>query len=439
MGAFDLFVILGAMRTGSNFLEESLNAAPGLTCHGEAFNPVFLAYPDRAELFGLTQSDRDADPLALLARLRDAPGLNGFRYFPDHDPRVLEPLLADPRCAKIVLGRNPLDSYLSLQIARETKQWRLKGADRKTARVRFDGADFLAYLEDHAAFHTHVARALQVTGQTAFPVSYDDLGDAAVLTGLLRFLGVGGEAAPTRRTVPQNPEPASEKVSNPAELARMVARLDAFRLGHLPSFEPDRGPGVRSFVTVAGARLIYMPIPGVEDRGLRAHLAGQGATESGLTQADLRVWMRDNPGFRSLTLIDHPLPRAWGAFARLMLDGDADPERRALVARLADMGGEDLAVETGRGAAFLRFLAFLRATLSGQTPLRPPPDWASQTSLLQARAAFLVPDRVLRRGEAPDEGASPPLPPEAQSDAAQALVRKAYARDFASFGFAVLP
>lgn len=312
MGAFDLFVILGAMRTGSNFLEESLNAAPGLTCHGEAFNPVFLAYPDRAELFGLTQSDRDADPLALLARLRDAPGLNGFRYFPDHDPRVLEPLLADPRCAKIVLGRNPLDSYLSLQIARETKQWRLKGADRKTARVRFDGADFLAYLEDHAAFHTHVARALQVTGQTAFPVSYDDLGDAAVLTGLLRFLGVGGEAAPTRRTVPQNPEPASEKVSNPAELARMVARLDAFRLGHLPSFEPDRGPGVRSFVTVAGARLIYMPIPGVEDRGLRAHLAGQGATESGLTQADLRVWMRDNPGFRSLTLIDHPLPRAWG-------------------------------------------------------------------------------------------------------------------------------
>jgi LPS sulfotransferase NodH len=42
---FRSFVILAAMRTGSNFLEESLNGVPGITCHGELFNPAFVGYP----------------------------------------------------------------------------------------------------------------------------------------------------------------------------------------------------------------------------------------------------------------------------------------------------------------------------------------------------------------------------------------------------------
>ncbi|MEL7089565.1 MAG: nodulation protein NodH, partial [Planctomycetota bacterium] len=55
MARFDYFVVFAEMRTGSNFLETNLNAFDGLACHGEAFNPHFLGYPDREQLLGLTQ------------------------------------------------------------------------------------------------------------------------------------------------------------------------------------------------------------------------------------------------------------------------------------------------------------------------------------------------------------------------------------------------
>ncbi len=110
MSHFDSFVIFAEMRTGSNLLEASLNALPGVACHGEAFNPVLIGYPNRTELLGVSMAARDADTSALLQRIGAAEGLNGFRYFHDHDPRVLETLLNDRRCAKIILTRNPIES-----------------------------------------------------------------------------------------------------------------------------------------------------------------------------------------------------------------------------------------------------------------------------------------------------------------------------------------
>ena len=69
---FDAFVVFAEMRTGSNFLEANLNAFDGLTCHGEAFNPHFIGYPNRDSLLGLTEAERNADPMALLARIRES-------------------------------------------------------------------------------------------------------------------------------------------------------------------------------------------------------------------------------------------------------------------------------------------------------------------------------------------------------------------------------
>ncbi|MEC7963185.1 MAG: nodulation protein NodH, partial [Pseudomonadota bacterium] len=99
---FDYFVVFAEMRTGSNFLEANLNAFPGLVCHGEAFNPHFIGYPNSTEILGVTQPMREEDPTRLLETIkRHSDGMGGFRYFHDHDPRVLDTLLADPRCAKI--------------------------------------------------------------------------------------------------------------------------------------------------------------------------------------------------------------------------------------------------------------------------------------------------------------------------------------------------
>ena len=75
------------------------------------------------------------------------------RQFPDHDPRVLEPILDDRSCAKIMLGRNPLESYLSLKIARQTGQWMLTSEKRrKEAQVPFDATEFASHLEELRTF-----------------------------------------------------------------------------------------------------------------------------------------------------------------------------------------------------------------------------------------------------------------------------------------------
>ena len=93
---FDSFVILAGMRTGSNFLEANLNAMAGVTCFGEVFNPAFIGKKDQLELLGISMTAREADPMALLRKLRDATqGLSGIRFFHDHDPRVLAAVLAD--------------------------------------------------------------------------------------------------------------------------------------------------------------------------------------------------------------------------------------------------------------------------------------------------------------------------------------------------------
>jgi len=68
MKPFDYFVVFAEMRTGSNFLEANLNALDGVTCHGEAFNPHFIGYPNRTELLGYTQQTREADPAGLIER-----------------------------------------------------------------------------------------------------------------------------------------------------------------------------------------------------------------------------------------------------------------------------------------------------------------------------------------------------------------------------------
>ena len=71
---FDTFIVIAAMRTGSNFLEASLNRVPNLACHGEAFNPHFVCFPNKDQMFGMDLAAREADPLELVARIRRSRG-----------------------------------------------------------------------------------------------------------------------------------------------------------------------------------------------------------------------------------------------------------------------------------------------------------------------------------------------------------------------------
>ena len=63
---FEYFVVFAEMRTGSNFLEASLNEFSDLHCYGEAYNPHFVGHHNKDALFGVDMAQREISPLSLI-------------------------------------------------------------------------------------------------------------------------------------------------------------------------------------------------------------------------------------------------------------------------------------------------------------------------------------------------------------------------------------
>lgn len=458
-GRFHSFVILGGMRTGSNFLEANLNAIPGLSSYGEVFNPHFIGQKDVTELFGITLAQREANPRPLLRKMRiETAGLAGFRFFHDHDPRVLDLVMEDPGCAKIILTRNPVDSYVSWKIALATGQWKLTDArGAKTATAHFDADEFRAHLAGVQDFHLRLLRALQTCGQTAFVLDYEDISSVEVLNGLAAFLGVEGRLKAVDDTLKkQNPGPVEGKLDNPQDLTAALARADLFGLARSPVFEPRRAAAIPTAVAASGAPLLFFPVRAAPDTAIRDWLSAFGELVDGFDHKSLRQWQRATPGHRAFTVVRHPLLRAHVAFREKIVSGQLADHRRSLIrgfgARLPDPG-QPFASPDAEREAFLVFLHYARAATSGQAGQRVDAHWASQTAVLQGFAGFHPLDLVVREDRLAqglaflaDEAGVPCPPPPPQDPAAAALAAihdprleaaaaEAYARDYAGFGF----
>ena len=466
---FDYFVILAGMRTGSNFLEANLNEYPGLHCHGELYNPHFIGHIETTQLFGVTLAMREAQPMKLIRMMRSAAdGLSGFRLFQDHDPRVLAACLGDRRCAKIVLSRNPVDSYVSLKIANATGQWRLGEAKHaKTASVTFDSGEFIEYAIANRDYLEGIVQALQLSGQGAFFISYDDVADPAVMNGLAKFLGVTAERANTSTfTKKQNPGDLVDKVTNPGEMLAALTTLDPHDLHRYPIFEPKRGPIVPQYVASAKSPLMYLPIRGGPTAAVLDWMARlDGATDTDLkrdfTQKSLRQWLRKSAGHRIFTVLRHPVPRLYDAFCRHFLT--PGPEHfseimQALVSVYEMPFPDDPADPAydldAHRSLFVQFAEFAGASIQGQTSQRVDGAWASQASILQGIATMIQPDAILREDDlsrdlpllagqvgAPAPDWMPETPDwrfpieDVYDDSVEQAVRRAYQRDYMQFGF----
>lgn len=460
---FDYFVIFAEMRTGSNLLEATLGQADGITCHGEIFNPDHLGSPKTLDVLGMTMADRIADPGAMLSRVRAAPGLTGFRFFFDHEPRVLTAILDDPRCAKIVLTRNPVDCYISLKIAYNTKRWQLTDVRDKIAwKPPFKPAEFEAFLSERQDFQLRLLNALQISGQTAFYLDYEDSLRVDVVNGLLQFLGSDARVSQiSDALVRQNPEEMADKVRNFPEMEQALARIDWANLARTPAFEPRRGPGVARAVAAAGAPLIHFPLPPYEDPHIRDWLAGlgTGGLEEDFTQKSLRQWKRKNTGHRSFAVLRHPLARAYAGFAAVMMRPGYDQIRQRLRDHYAVPIPAEDAIAAMRPAewraAFSTYLGFVKLNLAGQTGLRQDAVWGTQSSLVSGLSGLASPDLLCREerlsedlaflaaatdikappvADAPDTEAPVPLATIHDREL-DALARDVYRRDYMAFGF----
>jgi LPS sulfotransferase NodH len=467
---FKSFVVFAEMRTGSNFLEANLNSFDGVACHGEAFNPYFLGYPNNDPILGVDLALRDKNPGQLLAAIRDdATQLNGFRYFHDHDPRVFEEIMADVSCAKIILTRNPVESYVSWKIAQATGQWKLTDMKaHKTAQAEFDGPEFAAHLEALQAFQVTLLNRLQIAGQTAFYVAYEDLQSVEVMNGLAAYLGIEARLDVLDKSLKkQNPSPISAKVRNYDQMLRALSQLDRFDLTRTPNFEPRRGPNVPSYVAAAETALLYLPLRSGPQENVLSWLAAlDGVDESDLlgkmSQKDLRQWKRRHPGHRSFTILRHPVQRAHDAFCRHILTtgkGSYTQLRNTMMRRYSmplpvDGPDERYDLATHR-TAFAAFLTFLKGNLSGQTAIRVDASWCTQAQAISGFGELCLPDRIIRESDLEAELSDlaravgkTGLPAFKAADVDQpfalvdiydegieALAGDAYQRDYMTFGF----
>jgi LPS sulfotransferase NodH len=461
MTAFRSFVIFGEMRTGSNFLEMNLNRLSGFHCYGEAFNPYLLGNHTNNTLCGFTAKQRDENPLGLLAAMRaQTDGLAGFRYFHNHDPRVLDAVLNDPACAKIILTRNPVESYISWKIAKETDQWRLMNTRKHTTmQPVFSESEFLNHLQSIQNFQILLLRRLQTSGQTAFYLDYEDIMDLDVLNGLAQFLGLKDRLKSIDSTLKkQNPEAIEDKVANPADMAAALARLDRFNLTRTPNFEPRRNAGVPHYVGLDQPALLFMPVAGAPHQQVAAWMQSLGRVTTKYERKTLRQWKEARPNLRSFTVLRHPLARAHAMFCAF-LSSPMQPELRPYLAKFHYLPlppqGMPFQSDADFRAAFLTFLGFLRRNLAAQTGLKVISEFASQSAILQGFAAVAMPDMILRENQLPRDltrlaqdlglpapilGPEPPMGPysglaDIYGPDLELAARAAYDKDYTAFGF----
>ncbi len=459
---FHSFVIFAEMRTGSNFLESNLNAIPGLTCHGEAFNPYFIGGEGKNELLGCTLQDRNADPARMLRVMRDkTEGLAGFRYFHDHDPRVFDLVVDDPCVAKVILTRNQLESYISWKIAKESDQWWLANTKHlKTVRPKFDLDEFRARIDVLQGFQKGLVARLQVSGQAAYYIDYEDVLDLKVINGLAAFLGVEGRLEDlVFRFKKQNPEPLADKVSNPAEMERGLARLDWFNLTHTPNFEPRRSAAIGSYVASTAVGLLFQPIKSGPEQRIRKWLQAYGGLQTSFDRQSLRKWRVEHPGQRSFAVLRHPLARAHAAYCDF-LEREWMPELRPYLKRvhkfdLPPKAQKGFATEAEHRAGLMVFLELIKHIQAGRTELRMPAQFATQLTTVSGFAQVQAPDFLLREDRLERDLAyvcdhvgidMKPLPPNAETSPyplasmygtdLEKAARDAYGKDYAAYGFA---
>ena len=396
--------------------------------------------------------------------------MGGVRYFHDHDPRVFDLALEDPRCAKVILTRNPLDSYVSWKIAKATGQLKLTNVKRlNEALEQFDGVEFAQHVEALQDFQITLLNRLQKSGQTGFYLAYEDLQNLEVMNGLARWLGVDSQLEALDDSLKrQNPAPAVSKVENPGVMAEALAEMDRFNLSRTPNFEPRRGPSVPGYVAGVVTPLLYLPIRGGPETEVTAWMAGlDNVTPEGLiqkmNQKQLRQWKRGNPGFRSFTVLRHPAARVHSVFCRRILQKGGssygsirETLRRQFKLPLPKDGPDDSYSKADHYAAFSQFLTFLQANLAGQTSVRVDAEWASQSLALSGLAELGAPDLVLREEELAEAlpalaqklgRTTPGQPTPAPEDhpyrlgdiwdaALEKQVSSLYQRDYVMFGFA---
>jgi LPS sulfotransferase NodH len=217
------FVLVGMMRSGSNFLERQLNRLADVRCHGELFNPTFvgLSHEVGKELVGYSRDstkERDADEMGFLRKLDDAcdRALFGSRLFLDHSPMMTSRLLHDPAVKKIVLSRNLLEAYVSLTTAVETGVWlTTEAAQEPSPKVKVNLNKLVTFALRQSLYYNDILTILHRTKQAFVQMDYTEIKQLPRLNAVAELIGSKHRFADVQEPIhKQSPEPLEERIED---------------------------------------------------------------------------------------------------------------------------------------------------------------------------------------------------------------------------------
>lgn len=225
------FVLVGMMRSGSNFLERQLNRLSDVRCHGELFNPAFigLSHEVGKEHAGYTREstkERDADEAGFLRKLDEAcdRALFGSRLFLDHSPMMTSQLLYDPAVKKIVLSRNLLEAFVSLTTAQETGVWLTTEAAKKPSpKVKVNVNKLVTFALRQSLYYNDILTILHRTKQPYVQMDYTEIKQLPRLNAVAELIGSKHRFADVQEPIQkQSPEPLEERID---EFGKLMEEL----------------------------------------------------------------------------------------------------------------------------------------------------------------------------------------------------------------------
>lgn len=232
------FLLVGMMRSGSNFLERQLNLLADVRCHGELFNPAFIGFSHetKGKLAGFVRDNpaaRNADEEAFLRAVDgacDRPIL-GLRLFLDHSPAMTARLLYDAQVRKIVLSRNLLEAHISLETARETGVWLTTEAAKAPALpVKVDVNKLVTFSLRQSLFYNDVQTVLHETGQRYLQIDYNEIKDLKKLNEIAEFIGSAGRFNAVNEPIKkQNPGALEDRIVDFPKLLQELKRRQLAR------------------------------------------------------------------------------------------------------------------------------------------------------------------------------------------------------------------
>lgn len=232
------FLLVGMMRSGSNLLERQLNLLPDLRCHGELFNNAFIGFTHEqaGRPAGYTRDNpnaRNVDEDGFIEKVDRACDRRviGLRLFLDHSAAMTSRLLYDRNVAKVVLSRNLLEAYISLETARETGVWLTTEAARTPPKpVKVDINKLVTFALRQSLYYNDVQTVLHQTGQRYLQVDYNEAKNLAKLNEIARFVGSEHQfqsvAEPIQK---QNPGSLEERIADFPKLLEELKRRQLAR------------------------------------------------------------------------------------------------------------------------------------------------------------------------------------------------------------------